>query len=769
LLIVLLAMVPALGFQAYTELQARRARQQLVADEALRLVRLVKSQQQRIVEGAREVLNVISGDPAVQDNIPALCQRLLGNLVRESPRYTSAGVIGRDAHPICAASLFDASIDVSDRAFFRLAMQTGGFVAGEYSVSRVTGKSGIQFARPFTTGDGTVGGVVEVGLSTDWLGGQLEGLGLPPGSTASITDRNGTILARTPNGSRFVGQPIPPAYRFVLDGDEVGVAEMTSREGRPMIVGFAPPGAAPDGLLVTVGLDREVTFAAMARADRIGLMLIVLGVALAITTTIALGQRLIGRPVNQLFSAAEQWRSGALAARTGLREDASEFGRLGAAFDGMAAALAEREQASRASDAALRQLTEDLETRVQVEVAAREAAQARASHGERMQALGQLAGGIAHDFNNVLQAITAAATLIERHANDDPGVRHLVRLVIDAGGRGAAVTRRLLAFARHAELRAEAFDAAALLNSLGEIFAHTLGSAIERQIIVEDGLAPFLADKGQLETVLVNLATNARDAMPGGGRLTLSAAAEVVSADGPMHPAKLAPGRYVRLAVADTGVGMDAATLARADELFFTTKAPGAGTGLGLAMARGFAEQSGGALAIESSQGAGTTVTLWLPEADPDTRAGAAAPPDATQAAPRAAVRVKHGTRVLVVDDDDPIREILAEHLQDAGYDVLVAANGKEALALLAVGPAVDALVTDLSMPGIDGLALIRAARERRPRLPAVLLTGYAGDTTTLAVQGALSSAFSLLRKPIRGPELTDRLQALLAAPADAV
>ncbi len=766
LLIVLLAMLPALVFQVYDEVQARRARQQLVRDEALRLVRLVSAEQRRIIEGAESVLDTIAGAPSVQDGIHELCQRLLINLVRTSPRYNAAAVIGRDGRTVCFSAPFDRAADASDRAYFRRAMQTGGFAIGDYMIGRGTGKPGIGLAKPFTTADGAVGGVVELTLSTDWLGRQLDGLALPPGANAAIIDRNGTILAHSPNGARLVGRPVPADYRFALDGAAVGVGEMTSLDGHPMIVGYSPPGAAPGGLLVTVGLDREVTFAAVAWADRIGQALIVLGAALAFATTLALGDRLIGRPVRSLLAAAEQWRAGALAARTGLRADGGEFGRLGAAFDGMAAALAERERASRASDAALRHLTEELETRVGVEVAAREAAQVRAAHAERMQALGQLAGGVAHDFNNVLQAVIGAASLIEKHPDDGEGVGRFARRVLEASERGAAITHRLLAFARRGDLRAEALDVAALLGNLGAILAHTLGSAIDLRIDVADGVAPLLADKGQLETVLINLATNARDAMPGGGRLTISAATETVAGREPALPAGLAPGRYVRIDVADTGGGMDAATLARADEPFFTTKAPGKGTGLGLSMARGVAEQSGGTFAIASRLGLGTTVTLWLPEADsaardqPPVPSAMAVPADAGIGPAR-----KH-VRLLLVDDDDAVREVVAMYLEDTGYDVRVATNGGEALALLADGTPVDALVTDLSMPGMDGLAVIREAQRRRPGLPAILLTGFAGDTADLALHGVVTGSFSLLHKPIRGPALADRIDALLQARA---
>lgn len=242
--------------------------------------------------------------------------------------------------------------------------------------------------------------------------------------------------------------------------------------------------------------------------------------------------------------------------------------------------------------------------------------------------------------------------------------------------------------------------------------------------------------------------------MPGGGTLTLSATVAVVS-DGE-HPEGLARGAYVCLAVADTGTGMGAATLARVLEPFFTTKSSGKGTGLGLSMARGFAEQSGGALAIASEPGRGTTVRLWLPVAG----AGDAAVGPAREES--VASLGSNAPRILLVDDEDLVREVLAAQLADRGHDVVQAEGGATALALLDAGEPVDLLVSDLSMPGMDGIALIREAHRRKPRLPAILLTGHAEEATALAIGGAVSGSFTLLRKPVSSTQLADRVAVLL-------
>jgi PAS domain S-box-containing protein len=401
------------------------------------------------------------------------------------------------------------------------------------------------------------------------------------------------------------------------------------------------------------------------------------------------------------------------------------------------------------------QINVRLEQRVQEEVVAREAAQQRAAHAERMHALGQIAGGVAHDFNNVLQAVSGGAALIERRPEDSERVLRNARLVLDAARRGAAITSRLLAFSRRGDLRAENVDAAALLTDMAEVLTHTLGGKVVCTVNASPGLPPLFADRGQLETVLVNLATNARDAMPSGGALTLAAGTEMVSAGLP-HPAGLTPGSFVRIEVIDNGCGMDRAVLARVTEPFFTTKEPSKGTGLGLAMAKGFVEQSGGSLSIDSAVGQGTRVTLWLPAAkravdgsiDRRTRQGGATG--------RACV--------LLVDDDAMVRDVLKLSLEDAGYQVHAADQGARALALLERDERVEIIVSELTMAGMDGLTVIREAQKRRPNLPAILLTGYARDGAALAVGGAITGSFSLLRKPVSGTQLLERINALLAS-----
>ncbi len=407
------------------------------------------------------------------------------------------------------------------------------------------------------------------------------------------------------------------------------------------------------------------------------------------------------------------------------------------------------------------------EARLCAEVSARTTAQASAEQAQLLTALGEMAGGMAHDFNNILHLVAGNAAVIAHRLDtsaeapldgDGAGqVRQLAGAILDAAERGGAISRRLLTFARPERLLAETLDPAAFLEDAGRLLRPLLDRRITLRIEAAPGLPRLLANRAQLEIVLVNLATNARDAMPDGGSLVLAAAPEgrpVFGAD-----RQVTPGGFLRLSVRDTGAGMDAATLARAAEPFFTTKPPGRGTGLGLALAKGFAEQSGGGFAIDSAPGLGTTVMLWLPATlAPAAAPPAAAPPAAFAGGLPAAQPGCPACHVLVVDADAAVRYSTIRSLADAGYVVSAADNGAAALAGLDRGEAVDLLLTDYAMADMTGVALINAAHRRRPGLPAILLTGYMGEVPAAETD----AAFIVLRKPMPPAELAARLAAIL-------
>ncbi|CAH2604895.1 Histidine kinase [Rhodovastum atsumiense] len=385
----------------------------------------------------------------------------------------------------------------------------------------------------------------------------------------------------------------------------------------------------------------------------------------------------------------------------------------------------------------------------------------RLAEAARMEALGRLAGGIAHDFNNVLQAVQGGLMLVRKRLERDPeSARQFLDRTQQAAERGAAVTGRLLAFARRGELCPEPIAPASLLGDLAEMLHSTLGADITLRVEAAPELPAVFADRSQLEAVLVNLANNARDAMPRGGALVLRAeAASIRTGD---TPPGLPPGPFLRLSVIDAGEGMPAEVLARVTEPFFTTKPKGKGTGLGLAMARGFAEQSGGALTIESTPGHGTTVSLWLPQGTEEMCPMAL--PALAPTAAGAAMTGERGISILLAEDQPDVREVLVAQLQERGFSVAAAEHGAAALAQLEHGPRPAAVVTDLSMPGaLDGFGLITALRRRWPRLPAVLVTGHTGgaspDQLEMVERGG---PFALVRKPADAEVLVDRLERVL-------
>ena len=353
---------------------------------------------------------------------------------------------------------------------------------------------------------------------------------------------------------------------------------------------------------------------------------------------------------------------------------------------------------------------------------------AQLHEAQKLETLGQLTGGVAHDFNNLLMVVLGNLSLLrKRLGTEDARVVRLLDGATQGAERGAALTKRLLAFARRQELRPEAIDLARLVAGMEELLRRTVGPLCRIVTLIPQGLPQARADVNQLELAILNLAVNARDAMPLGGDLLLSARAASSREQG--APPGLAPGRYLCLAVADSGTGMDAATLARATEPFFTTKGPGKGSGLGLSMVHGLAAQSGGVLHLESTPGRGTTVALWLPAE------ASATEPVAEAAGPPPPLHASRPLSILLVDDDPLVLAGTMAMLEDLGHRVTPAESGAVALRLLAEPGGFDLMITDLAMPGMDGLELARRATQQRPLLPVVLATGFAelseaGETT---------------------------------------
>jgi nitrogen-specific signal transduction histidine kinase len=367
------------------------------------------------------------------------------------------------------------------------------------------------------------------------------------------------------------------------------------------------------------------------------------------------------------------------------------------------------------------------------------------AHSQRLDAIGQLTGGIAHDFNNLLTIISGSLQLMEIELGERPETAGLIATALRSVGRGAELTTKLLAFARRQRLSPAAVDPVALLRDIEAMLRRTLGESIQLRVERPDALPAAHADATQLDTALVNLALNARDAMPRGGEILLTAHEHtVVDAHGEEG---LAPGRYIVFSVQDTGHGMAPETLARAVEPFFTTKEMGRGSGLGLSMVYGFARQSGGALTIDSRLGYGTRVDLTLPAS----RHAAGAPVPAT-----APPREGRGEVVLVVEDEPDVRAIAEGFLKSLGFAPRAVGNAADALSVLGSDAPVALMFSDVMLgEGLDGYALARAARELRPELPVLLTSGYNEATASRGQD----MGFELLRKPYRREQLAEAVR----------
>jgi CheY-like chemotaxis protein len=357
---------------------------------------------------------------------------------------------------------------------------------------------------------------------------------------------------------------------------------------------------------------------------------------------------------------------------------------------------------------------------------------------------------VAHDFNNLLTVVLGNLDLIEM-AVEDPKVRKRLQLIRQAALRGATLTSQLLAFSRRQRLEPKAVDLNDAIAGMSELLRSTVGGRVEVSTQLQPDLWRAMVDPTQIGLVILNLAINARDAMPGGGELTIETT-NATLAEEPQQLGEPAPGQYVAIAVSDTGTGLAEDVRARVFEPFFTTKEVGQGSGLGLPQMLGFAQQSGGGVRIESAPGVGTTVCVYLPraraDAAEDTHAGAVPSAPATASQRRLA---------LLVDDDAAVREVTAARLRRLGFEVLEAGSGGAALDLLDRSPQVDLLVADFAMPGMNGVEMAHQACSRRPGLPVLFVTGYA-DETALAGVGDQR----VVQKPFRDDELERKVQALL-------
>jgi signal transduction histidine kinase len=788
--LVLIAILPALAIQAYNEVTLKRSRETEVRTDALRLAKFAAGELDRIIDNGRTLLVALAHYPAVRNRDAKTCSDFFAGLSKVFPQYLAMGAIDLNGRIFCASLPIPPGISAVDRPYFKEAIASNKFVVGEYSIGRLAHKPLLPLLLPFAGPDGHIAGVVYISLDIDWLARYFQSdREVNKDATLAIADHNGIILVRLPDNADYVGTKFAKVYQPYIFAKEPGTADIVGIDGIHRILGYVPVTSSPaPGLYVGVGLTTATAFAAINAASKIGFILIALGLALGLLLAWLGGLYFISRPIESLVRASRHWSRGDFATRANLGRGGSEIIQLGRTFDDMASELQlrqqdnttllatlesrveERMQVLQRAQAELQEANVTLETQARELAAAnrelrsemerREQAEETLRHLQKIEALGQLTGGVAHDFNNLLQVILGSLDAAHRRLQRGESITaesgwEQVQPAIRSAERAAVLTQQLLAFARRQPLSPQTLDLNRLVSGMSELLRRSLGETIAIETVLAGGLWPVSADAGQLENAVINLAVNARDAMPNGGKLTIETTnAFLDEAYASAHEEALA-GQYVMLAISDNGVGMTPKVIKQAFDPFFTTKDVGQGTGLGLSQVYGFIKQSGGHVKIYSEPGQGTTVKMYLPRlVSAETAPEISMQPDPTLGGNKAEV-------ILVVEDEADVRYSTVGMLEELGYTVLQAEDGATALGLLGGHPEIRLLFTDVGLPGgINGRQLVERVRVIRPEIKVLYTTGYARNA--IVHNGTLDAGVELMVKPFTFAALAAKIRTML-------
>ncbi len=591
-----------------------------------RLTVATNGELKQMLETARATLVAMAASDAVRAMDRVACSAFVARLEAAFDGDALA-VFDRTGESVCISTPY--SVNSADRTWFKKAL-AGEFYLGDYQVGRGTGKRQLPLSAPVRNELGEVIGVAVLSIDLDRLAATFAGRAAIAGGTVLIADRNGTILVREPENEKYAGQPLGPEYGWLLKEEHSGTAVLDGLDGVRRVVGYVPPTVDPKGIYIGVGLAEKTIFHGVRTLSWIGWAVIAGGALMALVLALAGGVYTVDRPIRKLLGAVRRYSGGDRTARAELAHGAPELRELGGEFDRLAGALQAREDNLQALNATLeRRVQSEVERRMQVESALRQS--------QKMEAIGQLTGGIAHDFNNLLHVILSSLDLIKQHLPERPPRIDLGRL-LDAAlrnvERAVTLTQQLLAFSRRQPLSPRVLDVNKLVASMSQLLRRTLGEDVKLETVLAGGLWPVSADPNQLESAILNLAINARDAMPSGGKLTIETGNVHLDEDYARAEGDIEAGRYAMIAVTDSGGGMGPEVVAKAFDPFFTTKGVGKGTGLGLSQVYGYIKQSDGHVKIYSELGEGTTIKLYLPRAAAEPRPSRARPKPSPRAAP---------------------------------------------------------------------------------------------------------------------------------------
>ena len=730
----LIATAPALVVILYTQsLERVRARERAVAD-IRQVTQLAASEQATLFDGVRRLLMTMAQLPDIQSDDPTKCRALLPGVLKDHPGYINIWVNKTKNPSFCEAIPVAPSINIQNitRPWYGRAITSGATAVSDFGISPINGMPIVVMAHPIIGPSGTASGVVAATVSLDALSEIAVRAQLAAGTTLTLIDRNGRILARSPSAPGLIGQLMPAPS----NASEATVADIVDAAGVAQLYATAPVrGNVDTGLSIGMEIARA---AALAPANTLlqqqGALLVILLIA-TIAASLFGGERFVRRPIAALADVTRRLAAGDLAARARLRGAAPGVDELAAAVNAMAT---EMETQARAEIRAQRELR---------------ASEERLRHAQKLETVGQLAAGVAHNFNNLLTVIAGFTELLM--ARHPQGVdRSDLEEVKKAATRGAVLTRQLLAFSRRQDVAPAKVDLNQAITELRDMLGRVIREDVALHITLAASPAWVLIDPHEIEQVVLNLVLNARDAMPAGGDIGIEISHVMLDANEAVPNTPPLTGWYVRASVKDTGTGMLPEVRAHLFEPFFTTKDAGKGTGMGLASVDGIVRQNRGAIMVNTTPGQGSTFHVYFPAVSAEIVTTPMPPARLSALAPATS------TTILLVEDEDPLRAVVARMLAQAGYRVLDARVPSEAYELFDQHKDdISLLLTDVIMPEMNGPALAQRLVSIRPELRVLFVSGY---TEELPVLNAPGSKSKFLPKPFSSATLIAAVAELL-------
>jgi signal transduction histidine kinase len=730
-----LVAVPAIALLLYLSLDRRQQVEETVTQNAERLATLKVRQQERLVETTRQLLIAVSNSRDVREGDSEACSAYLRHILPQfGSIYENVGVLNTNGTLICSA-FTPVSTSLGDRPYFQRALSTRQFVVGEYIVGRQTTRPALPIAHPVLDVAGNVSLVAVATIDLHRLTPTLVSTDWPRDAAIFVTDRDHMVVAMHPGGEKWVGQSLKNDPITASIGQQVKGTFDHEEHGSVDAIAFQRVQPLESGLTVRVLISKTQARAAATWAMYQHIVAFSLVAIIVLVGVKAASDRLMLKPIAQLTSASRRLAAGDLGARVTSSTTIPELHELAKGFDAMASVLEDRESARLRGEMERKELEQQYH------------------QAQKMDAVGRLAGGIAHDFNNMLTAILGYCELL----SDDPDLKESqradLREIERAGKTAAQLTRQLLAFSRRQIVETTVLELNAIVSGMDNMLHRLVGEHIEMTTALAPDLETIKADCGQVEQVILNLVVNARDTMPEGGRLSIETA-NVYLPDGVQSAYLTAPpGKYVMLAVADTGKGIAAEVLEHLFEPFFTTKPTGKGTGLGLATIYGIVKQNNGGITVDSEIGTGSVFRIYFP--------GCAerASMSSTIAATGRSANGK--ATILVVEDDPGIRALSSKILRRNGYEVLAAEGGEEARQICASHDGIiHVLLSDVVMPGMNGPTVAEMLTKTRPEMRVVFMSGY--TDAVIVRHGVNTRQVPFLQKPFTPERLANKIVEVL-------